>query len=1023
MSHRDSRAVPLAAALIILAGGCGGESDVVEPPVEALASLELSLPSSVTVGEPFALSVIAVGNQGTRPFTALGGQITLDLGGGAGAIAPTALSVAGGQASTSAAVITGTSGTVTVRARSGAVTGTGTTTAEEIVLQMADTLPGNPTAPATTAIPELEYEARDEDFSDDHPELPGLFVSWNTLMLSFGIDVTVVQANVILVGINATIVGGLPGIVGAVEGILTVRVPTTSHLEMSELVEQLSQNPLVSTVVPDVLLDIDVVPGTNLAGGAAGWTWTLPPAGGNWGLEAIRAPQMWNLNDYVARSGRRTVTGVFDVGFRTNHPDLVFASNQSPATQNYHGTHVAGTIGATFGNAVGIDGVNPFASLVVRAVGPAANAASLVDTRRSFGAAFLWGFAGLLRTRPDIRVVNISMGYEWGAIMLNPEGESAAQRIVVQQGRQFLSLLGVLASENPLPLIVVSSGNDSGTADRRDAFWSSPFVWAGYLTQGHPNIVVVESVQNSPGSTGGASRSSFSNVNGHLSAPGSGIVSTTMPRTTKDGVVLTSDYETLNGTSMATPHVTGLAGYLMALEPALTPTGVKQLLIQTALPVSGTSGRIDAFAAAMGIDVTLGNRVLQRALVDVDDGTADGNLRLRTFTDDPDPNALHGSGGRRGDGAVDMSDFRAFRDAFLEADQVAGSQSPISLDGPGTHFKRDLNEDGCARGTPSSPPHPNIASSVNCAMAPVEEIYSRFNFNGSGRLDLTAGMIQGAAVAPFKIASNTVCVAVDQPVGCLRDIDVLIPVWGLDAENVRADATDDAGVCTPPQQSNPPAGWTGTGLLMDRDLDNEIDYVRSTDLHIKADAPDDDAGLVIRSGPGGAFLFSKCRRTAYQGLLTVPRFDQPTVQVDYSRTMPVGPTVEERRVELVMRPQDGEDLGLEIGYDKLDVFSTTRQRASDLFDRPSQLEWQIRDVGPNETGYFALAEAGDQNALAMAMFNLAVQHVLPNSLVAGWLGSAEVVVPVWTEKCLVALIVGCEKWEGRLWGASMRGAN
>lgn len=110
---------------------------------------------------------------------------------------------------------------------------------------------------------------------------------------------------------------------------------------------------------------------------------------------------------------------------------------------------------------------------------------------------------------------------------------------------------------------------------------------------------------------------------------------------------------------------------------------------------------VDGFAAAMGIDLLRKDKKLQKALVDVDDGTMDGNLRMKALPDDPDPDKFHASDGFRGDGKVNMRDFRVFRDAFLEA--VGQTEF---LDGPKNHFKRDLNEDGC---TPSGPvtPHPS----------------------------------------------------------------------------------------------------------------------------------------------------------------------------------------------------------------------------------------------------------------------------------------------------------------------------
>ena len=83
-----------------------------------------------------------------------------------------------------------------------------------------DTFEGNPSDPVTEAIPDKEYEVEEESFSDNHPNLPGLSISYNTLILAFTLDTTIEEANDTLDRINAEIVGGIPGVEGKVEGIL-----------------------------------------------------------------------------------------------------------------------------------------------------------------------------------------------------------------------------------------------------------------------------------------------------------------------------------------------------------------------------------------------------------------------------------------------------------------------------------------------------------------------------------------------------------------------------------------------------------------------------------------------------------------------------------------------------------------------------------------------------------------------------------------------------------------------------------
>ena len=136
-----------------------------------------------------------------------------------------------------------------------------------------------------------------------------------------------------------------------------------------------------------------------------------------------------------------------------------------------------------------------------------------------------------------------------------------------------------------VPLIVSSAGNDSnwGFGDQQ-AKWAS--MWnAAALIHDLDNIIVVESIAN-PLNNGQVCRSSFSNVNGHISAPGSFILSTIIPYTDDNGVFHSDYYQALSGTSMAAPHVTGLISYLISLDPTLTNDEVKELITETSVPVS-----------------------------------------------------------------------------------------------------------------------------------------------------------------------------------------------------------------------------------------------------------------------------------------------------------------------------------------------------------------------------------------------------------------------------------------------------
>jgi subtilisin family serine protease len=702
MTVRTVRLVPhvLAALGLLLAVGCGPSGPSGPQPGEVLEAFDLDAPGTVAEGVPFTLDVTAVGSAGTTPFTPFDG--TVDLSVSDGTLEPTDVQVTSGEGSVEV-TLDGASGSVTITAAENGATGT-----TNVTVGGLDVLPGDDDDPASEAIPAFSFEAEPDDYDDQAPDLEGVYVSTSVLVIAFAEGTTVAEANALLNEIDAEIVGGIPGVEGEASGIVIVRLSTSTHAEMEATLASLRDDSRVQNVARDALLEGTALPQDN-DGTPFGWQWDDPPSGGNYGMELIRAPQLWNLNAAVAKSGNRVATGVLDLGFDAGHEDLVIATDQTPGTVDDHGTHVAGTIAATFDNGIGVDGVTPFADLVVR--GPAfSGSGTVLDIRTSWGEQMTQGFFDLVRDRPDIRVVNASLGYNWGPAGIDQDNNTSAQNLVEQQGAIFglAMLLTVLFDDDfdsfeDLPLFVVAAGNDSNDGfGTQDAKWGSPFTYAG-LELDIENIIVAESVALSLGSPGDATRSSFSNLNGFISAPGSNVLSTEPGDT----------YGVKSGTSMASPHVTGLISYLLAVDPTLTHSEVRDLLTANGVAVAGgASDRIDAFASAMDVDRVQGGDAVLRMLLDIDDGTPDGNQRVLvgTSTDFVGEDA-DGDGGI-GDGQIDMSDFRRFRDWLLQVEGVGG----LTLDGSSDHPKKDVNDNG------------QVETSFN------ENLYPRGDFNGDGDL-------------------------------------------------------------------------------------------------------------------------------------------------------------------------------------------------------------------------------------------------------------------------------------------------
>jgi hypothetical protein len=285
-------------------------------------------------------------------------------------------------------------------------------------------------------------------------------------------------------------------------------------------------------------------------------------------------------------------------------------------------------------------------------------------------------------------VINISRGWSWGTKTppINSATSPGAQNVARAQGKILVSLLNVLeATGYHVPLLVTSAGNSAGQPAVWNSAWNNAALDPAHL---HQSIIVVEAVANQPGGIGGATLSSFSNIGGHISAPGGEFP----PGQQIFSTGATLPYLGMQGTSMAAPHVAGLVSYLFSIDPTLTHAQIRQLLVDNAVAVAGgASPRIDAFATVMDIDRVRGSNLMLRMLLDIDDGTEDGNRRTAPdadFADYTETDADNDTG--VGDGNIDMSDFRRWRDGYLALAAV----SALDLDGSDTHPKKDLNGNG-----------------------------------------------------------------------------------------------------------------------------------------------------------------------------------------------------------------------------------------------------------------------------------------------------------------------------------------
>ncbi len=268
-----------------------------------------------------------------------------------------------------------------------------------------------------------------------------------------------------------------------------------------------------------------------------------------YGIDHINATSVQERDE---NTGQGVEVAILDSGIAP-HEDLNIADGASfidsePSYYDYngHGTHVAGTV-AALDNNVGVLGAAPDVDLyAVKVLG--------ADGSGSF-ASIIQGIEWAVDNNMD--VVNMSLGASRGSNALEQAVDQAYEHGV---------------------LLVAAAGN-SGTQGRRDTM--------GYPAK-YDSVMAVGAVDEDN------QRASFSSVGNALEvmAPGVSVYST----------YLDNSYASLNGTSMASPHVAGAAALIIAHDPSYSHSDVRALLNDTATPLGSDSffygnGVIDVLAA------------------------------------------------------------------------------------------------------------------------------------------------------------------------------------------------------------------------------------------------------------------------------------------------------------------------------------------------------------------------------------------------------------------------------------------
>ncbi len=320
-----------------------------------------------------------------------------------------------------------------------------------------------------------------------------------------------------------------------------------TNQDIKALITQLKSDPNVITAEPNLIYQI---PETQ-------FTPNDPLVSEQYHLDLLHMPEAWNIS-----SGNADVTiAIIDTGIDINHPDLknqfwqntpevngftgIDDDNNGKIDDKYgwnfnaestqindvygHGTHVSGIAAAQVNNGIGVAGIAFNCKIM-----------SLKTNVNDSDSFYVEDLIAALNyaTEMQVDVINMSLGGSGQSPLFNEAIEDAYDAGIV---------------------VVVAAGNEHVDIENADI---SPAI--------HPDVITVAAADST-----GEVDSRYSNYGDAVDilAPGTSIYSTYPP----------SSYQTLTGTSMATPIVTGVVALLKSIYQDATPTQIYNAITKSAL--------------------------------------------------------------------------------------------------------------------------------------------------------------------------------------------------------------------------------------------------------------------------------------------------------------------------------------------------------------------------------------------------------------------------------------------------------
>ncbi len=322
-----------------------------------------------------------------------------------------------------------------------------------------------------------------------------------------------------------------------------VDIPDSRFDQLATVSRALKRNPGVSWVEGNELVQVDPMPGAPARTQKGNYLVNDPGLEQLWGFEAMDVQALHQrIRTEKLKARKKALVAILDTGVDAGHEDLK-ANFKSLKTKHDkdgrgHGTHCAGIAAAVSNNGLGIASFAPDNGLVqVTSIKVLNNMG--MGTQQSI-------IAGMLEAADaGVDVISMSLG-----------GRS-------NQSKQRAYAKAVKYANKAGAIVVVAAGNANRNAK-------------DYAPAGVPGVICVSALDEY------LQKAEFSNYVSDLrmgiAAPGVNIYST----------IPGNKYATYNGTSMATPYVSGLVGLLKSQQPDLNTREVYQILNRTGQETKNT---------------------------------------------------------------------------------------------------------------------------------------------------------------------------------------------------------------------------------------------------------------------------------------------------------------------------------------------------------------------------------------------------------------------------------------------------